>query len=688
LEAISWFTGKRGQVPSWCRRGVIDQIVRADGGFKHFAFVLLSAVFISSVAPSTPQQAGPSRASEQADRLFQQAQADIAKSDYDAAAGKYRDVLALEPHSPQALSNLGVCLYFAGQTQSAVEPLQKALRIDPDQLPANLILGMAYVKLGEHQKALTPLQRALLKDSKNRDALRALASAFFGLHQYDKAVEAYAKELKLYASDSEGWYGAGVSSEQLAESAVRRLAELDRNSSYSHRLVGEYLTENDTGIEAEEALQQALAASRGEGEGLHAALGFVLLRLDEPSKAFDEFQSEVHRFPGNLDGKLGLAAVEIRQRHVAEGLSQLCGIFQTDAGYLHSHISFLVTFLGQDIASETASDPKDGLTPPDCQDVATLLQSELNSPGSTFDVTGAFSPLERALVPSTAEGLTTARATHESEIGHYDQCARSLQEVPLSRTEDELRLARCACLSGRFLVSLEAARNVLNENPGNTEGYYWQAESAKSLAKMAFQRATSLSPNSWQSQLLLGDIYRQRRDWNAATSHYNAAVQLHGGSAAAHLGLATVFWENGSFDRARQSLDEVLRLDPQNAQANLELGDIQVRAHRFQEALPFLQKSLAEDPDHSLLVHADLGKSYAELGQVEKAIAELSAASSMDRSGEIHYQLYRLYQQQGKATLAREALAESERLREQEAKDVQRHLLRGNQSEEDSRIPR
>src|SRR5215469_7102548 len=146
----------------------IDHVVRADQVFQHFAFALLSAVLISFSARGIPQQAGPSRVSQRVDQLFQEAQADIAKSEYDAAAGKYREVLALEPQSPQALSNLGVCLYFGGHSQSAVEPLERALGIDPDQLPANLILGMAYVKLGEYHKALAPLQRALLKDTNNR----------------------------------------------------------------------------------------------------------------------------------------------------------------------------------------------------------------------------------------------------------------------------------------------------------------------------------------------------------------------------------------------------------------------------------------------------------------------------------------------------------------------------------------
>ena len=123
----------------------------------------------------------------------------------------------------------------------------------------------------------------------------------------------------------------------------------------------------------------------------------------------------------------------------------------------------------------------------------------------------------------------------------------------------------------------------------------------------------------------------------------------------------------------------MLELDPENAQANLELGDIYVRAHRFDEALPLLQKALAHDTHHSLLIHADLGKSYAGMGEVDRAVAELTQATPLDTSGEIHYQLYRLYQTQGQPGLAQEALTESERLRRQDAQDRQRRLARATE---------
>jgi len=627
-----------------------------------------------------PGQGRPPRKQEQIDQLFRQAQDDIAKGRYDAAADKYRKALILEPRSPQALSNLGVCFYFGGHLQGAVVPLQNALSIDPGQLPANLILGMDYVKLGEPEKALMPLQRVLQQDGKNRDALLGLASAFLGLRQYDKAGEVYTRELKIYPTDAEGWYDAGLSFERVAEGAARELAEVGKDSSYNQRLLGEYLIEKEAGIEAEEALRRALALSGKDDEGLHAALGFALLRLEEPSKALDEFRSELRLYPGNLDGKLGLAAVDIEQRHLADAVAQLCRILQADEGYLHSRASFFVTFLGQNTAPELAESASGVPPSATCQRAATLIKTEINSPGSVLDPENAISPMGSTPAgPASSDRSIISRALQESKLGRYSDCARDLQAAPLSASDDGLLLARCACLSGRYLVSFEAARKVLSENSPSLEGYYWQAESARNLAKLSFQRATSLNANSWQGQLLLGDIYRQRKDWDAAISHYKAAAQLKPTSAAAYLGLATLSWENGAFDQARESLHKVLQLDPENAQANLELGDIDVRAHRFDEALPRLQKSLAHDTHHSLLVHADLGKAYTELGQVDKAIRELTQASPMDRSGEIHYQLYKLYQKQGQTRLAQEALAESETLRQQEAQEVQLHLRRASE---------
>ena len=184
-----------------------------------------------------------------------------------------------------------------------------------------------------------------------------------------------------------------------------------------------------------------------------------------------------------------------------------------------------------------------------------------------------------------------------------------------------------------------------------------------------------LNPDSWQGHVLLGDLYRQRKKWQLAVSHYQAAAQLKATSPAPFLGLATLYWENGENEKAEEALRKVLELEPNSQQANFELGDIEVRRHRFESAIPYLRKGIASSPD-LLAAHADLGKAYAAVGRDEEAVAEINRALPMDRYGDLHYQLSLVYKRQGKTVLAQQALTESERLRAAELQTQQRRLQR------------
>lgn len=119
----------------------------------------------------------------------------------------------------------------------------------------------------------------------------------------------------------------------------------------------------------------------------------------------------------------------------------------------------------------------------------------------------------------------------------------------------------------------------------------------------------------------------------------------------------------------------MLTLQPDNSLANFVLGDINVREHRFEEAVAYLQKSRSG----LLAVHADLGKAFAALGKTEEAIAELTRAMPMDRYGDIHYQLSLLYRKQNKPDLADHMLAESERLRAGERRLHEQRLERATE---------
>jgi predicted Zn-dependent protease len=102
-----------------------------------------------------------------------------------------------------------------------------------------------------------------------------------------------------------------------------------------------------------------------------------------------------------------------------------------------------------------------------------------------------------------------------------------------------------------------------------------------------------------------------------------------------------------------------------------EMGNIAVRQHRDQEAIPFLKKFLALQPE-ALAAHADLGRAYLHLGQFEEAAAELTRGLGADTNGEIHYELAQALNKLGRKTEAEAALKKSNDLRSAELVREQR----------------
>jgi tetratricopeptide (TPR) repeat protein len=605
-------------------------------------------------------------------RLAQDAAQDFSRGDYAAAAKKYERLAILQPESANILNNLGVAYHMTGRFRDAVEVLGKALRIHPELLTANLILGIDYVQLNESERAVPLLEKVLARDGHNRDALMALASAQYSLRQFHLAAKAYQREVKIRPNDSDAWYGLGICFEHLAEETTRRMAKLGKDSPYTLRITGEFLTEQNSSIDAEEILLKALAAE-GNQEGLHAALGFAYLRAGGIPRAETEFRAEAQLHPGNLEGKLGLVAIAMERDEPAKATDLLCRIHATDEGFFKTHLDFLLASLREKTLSRVINRLGDDNFKPTCAPALAQIREELTSPQSAVQLQHAFDGVtpRKAAVDDSASAVA-ARAAHDS--GRYSDCAEKLQGRATHANHEALLLARCACLAGRYFVAFDATQSVMVREPQNLEANYWQAEAARKLAQAAFQKAVTLKPDSWQGHLLLGDIYRQRKKWDVAITHYQEAARLKPTTAAPYLGLGTIYWQTGRNPQAEEVLKKALDLDPRNSLANFELGDVYLRMRRYEEAVQYLKEHLALG--HGLLVaHGDLGKAFAALGRDSEAISELLLALPTDQQGDLHFQLHTLYKRQGQPELARQALAESERLRAQ-ARENQERLLK------------
>lgn len=595
--------------------------------------------------------------SERVEALYEKGAKDYAGGRFARAADEFRSALAIEPSSPKLLNDLGVAYYMEGQLNAAVATLKKAVAADPKSVSANLILGLALVRLNQPSVALAPFKHVIALEPANKDALAGLASADFALGKMGDAVTAYLRLVALRPHDANAWYGLGICFERLSETDTRWMARNAPRSAYYHELVGEFLLRQGSEFDAEQEFREAIKSGGTDFRpGAEAQLGYALLEQQVFLPAEQEFERALAGRAANPDAMLGLAAVAIAQSHADAARKWLCGAFALNPDSFPSHVPVFVGALspkaGRFASTHLTVDTSFG----QCREAVRLVLSELARPGSLDDSPNAFAPLVEML-------HKTPRATSPPGHSGRDAACANVPAANSSRSPVHfLSDARCAYESGWFYASFELSEQALRSDSSNAESRYWSAEAAARLAREAFLRLVSLNPSAWQSRVLLGDIYRERKQWQQATANYEAAARLMPSSPAPFLGLATVAWQNGLSTKAEGELREVLKLDPRNVQANFEMGDILVRQHSFGAAAAYLQQSLSVEPE-LLTAHADLGKCYAGLGKTRDAITEIRVALPTDRDGELHYLLYLQYKKAGDMAGAQQALAESEQLR-------------------------
>jgi len=85
----------------------------------------------------------------------------------------------------------------------------------------------------------------------------------------------------------------------------------------------------------------------------------------------------------------------------------------------------------------------------------------------------------------------------------------------------------------------------------------------------------------------------------------------------------------GMTEEAIKGLKEVVRLDPDNAEALLHLGQIHREIKRYDEAIAYFKKAASFKPDESK-VHDGLGNIYKSMGRVEEAFQEFQTADKLD----------------------------------------------------------
>ncbi|HUW61559.1 MAG TPA: fused MFS/spermidine synthase [Candidatus Bathyarchaeia archaeon] len=117
----------------------------------------------------------------------------IKMRDYPNAVRAGLDAVKEYPDDAGLLGDLGAAYIHAGRPEQALQPLSRAVELDPTLVSAHNNLATACFKTGDNTGAINHLNRVLEIDPQAKNIQHQLAVAYFNARDYDKAWDAVKK---------------------------------------------------------------------------------------------------------------------------------------------------------------------------------------------------------------------------------------------------------------------------------------------------------------------------------------------------------------------------------------------------------------------------------------------------------------------------------------------------------------
>jgi tetratricopeptide (TPR) repeat protein len=604
----------------------------------------------------------------QFESLVASAQQAQATGDFEVAAEFYRKAVTVRPDNAELRANLGLMYYQTGKDEQAIAAFRQALGLKPGLFVPNLFLGLDYVKLKRFDEAIPHLKRAALSNPKDVQVQLGLGQAYRGIGKTRLAISSYEHAVQLEPRNADGWFHLGVSYLEQVESDARVLLAQHKDSTYVQALMAQTFLEQRALVQAGDAYKKLLTLPTYPPD-THASYGFVLLERHDLPEAERELNAELVSNPGSLMARLGLARLHVEQGAVAEAAKEIGEIWKADASFLRTNAALFNDGLADSKHSELQSTLEQGKANGEIpEEVFSLFQG-----GPTAEDLIAFSQ-NPSTVPdhhASSSKISAIRGAELQARGRYGECSDLLMSrLQMSRLQmlpakDLQLLASCAYSTGNFQNAFDAGAKLAVSAATEAEGLYWETRSSQRLATQALARASHIDSTSPKLHVLLGDVYRQQKDFPDAEHEYRKALALQPEDPGALFGLSLALLANDQIDEALRLAQAAMAKDPDDPELNAVMGEILCARNDFSGAEPYLKKSLNTKPELVPHVHALLGKVYAQTDRTQQAITEFKLAFAADKDGRIHYQIARLYLKVGDRDSAKQAFDESDRIRKQ-----------------------
>ena len=238
--------------------------------------------------------------------------------------------------------------------------------------------------------------------------------------------------------------------------------------------------------------------------------------------------------------------------------------------------------------------------------------------------------------------------------------------------------------------AVEVALELTRLYPKDPEALYHAGRLFANYAYLSTVKLAEVAPDSLWLHLAAGEANESQGRLDAAIREYKEVLSLQPNRPGIHyrIGRALLARAKQSTDdtvseaEALKEFEQELQLDPTNANAAYEAGEIHRKSARFDRAAELFSQAVKYYPDFEEALVA-LGRTLVSLGKAEQALAPLRKAIALNAANEVAwFQLSQAQRALGNAAEQQKALAEFQRLRELNARQAENNSLDASGSDQ------
>jgi tetratricopeptide (TPR) repeat protein len=265
-----------------------------------------------------------------------------------------------------------------------------------------------------------------------------------------------------------------------------------------------------------------------------------------------------------------------------------------------------------------------------------------------------------------------------SEIGTYDEALPGLQkgfrqsrDVALKRMAG-LHLQRAYTGLKRDSDAVGVALELSRVYPKDPEILYHTGRVFANFAYLQTMKLAEVAPDSVWLHQAAGEANESQSLYDAAIKEYRQVLAIAPNRPGMHFRIGRALLSRArqaqgdatSENQAAQEFEQELQIDPTNANAAYELGELHRKRAQFDEAIELFQMAVKADPEFEEAL-VGLGRTLTAVGKPADALPLLKTATALDPTDDVaYYQLALAFRGVGNEAEQRTALAEFQRLRD------------------------